>query len=160
VFLRYYALYQYELSVTPQPLHVNSHKFVDYITAGSLEKVFAQFQAEAMNDTRRTRILLRFVKHTSMSVGDVVIDDEGHAFMVLPMGFGEVDLATPEVCTELALHLLSLGLETTAGWRELFEHDPAALATAIVARLRNDPYGVGHDALKPFGIPPALEDAA
>ena len=158
--MRYYALYQCELSVTPQPLSVNSHKFVDYTSAANLEEVFTQFQGETMTETRYTRILLKFVRHTSMSVGDVVISDDGRAFMVLAVGFGEVDLATPEARTELALHLLSLGLETTVGWTELFEHDPAALATAIVARFRNDPYGVGYYALKPFGIPPALEDAA
>ena len=158
--MRYYVLYQREFSITPRPLSPNSHEFVDYTTAGSLEEVFAQFQAEAMNDTRHTRILLRFVKHTNMSVGDVVIDEGGHAFMVLTVSFGKLDLATPEARTELALHLLSLGLETTVGWTELFERDPALLTAAIVARFRNDPYGVGHNALKPFGIPPALEDAA
>lgn len=158
--MRYYVLYQCEFSVTPQPLSVNSHKFVDYTSATGVEEVFTQFQGETMTETRYTRILLRFVKHTSMSVGDVVIDDDGHAFMVLPVGFREVEPTNLVTRTELALHLLSLGLEATAGWTELFEHDPALLATAIVARLRNDPYGVGHYALKPFGIPPALEDAA
>ncbi len=157
--MRYYVLYQSEFSVTPQPLNVNSHKFIDYTSANGVEEVFTQFQGETMTETRYTRIVLRFVKHTSMSVGDVVIDDGGHAFMVLPVGFGEVELSSLEARTELALHLLSLGLESTVGWTELFEHDPALMATAIVARLRNDPYGVGGTALKPFGIRPALEGA-
>ncbi len=158
--MRYYALYQREFSGTPRPLSPNSHTFVDYTTANDLEEVFAQFQAEGMTEKRSARVWFRLVKHTSMSVGDVVIDENGHAFMVLTMGFGAVELTNTLTRTELALHLLSLGLETTVGWRELFEHDPALLATAIVARLRNDPYGVGHYSLKPFGIPPALEDAA
>ncbi len=158
--MRYYALYQRKFSVTPQPLSPNSHTFVDYTTAGSLEEVFAQFQAEGMTEERSARVWFRLVKHTSMSVGDVVIDDDGHAFMVLPVGFGEVELTSPLARTELALHLLSLGLESTVGWTELFEHDPALTTAAIVARLRNDPYGVGHHAPKPFGIRPASEGAA
>ncbi len=158
--MRYYVLYQSEFSVMPRLLNVNSHKFVDYTSASNVEEVFAQYQAENLTDERYARIVLRFVKHTCMSVGDVVIDDGGHAFMVLPVGFGEVELSSLEARTELALHLLSLGLESTVGWTELFEHDPALMATAIVARLRNDPYGVGRTALKPFGIRPALEGAA
>ncbi len=158
--MRYYALCQREFSVTPQPLSPNSHKYVDYTNANDLEEVFAQFQAEGVTEERSAQVWLRLVKHTSMSVGDVVIDDGGHAFMVLTVGFGEVDLTNPLARTELALHLLSLGLETTVAWTELFEHEPAALAAAIVARLRNDPYGVGHSALKPYTIPPALENAA
>jgi len=113
--VRYYVLYQSEFSVMPQPPNVNSHKFIDYTSANGVEEVFAQFQGETMTETRYTRIVLRFVKHTSMSVGDVVIDDGGHAFMVLPVGFGEVELSSPLARTELALHLLSLGLELWVG---------------------------------------------
>ena len=158
--MRYFVLYQRKFSVTPQPLGVNSHTFVDYTSAANVEEVFTQFQGETMTETRYNRILLRFVKHTSMSVGDTVIDEDGHAFMVLPVGFGVAELPGLEARTELALHLLSLGLETTVGWTELFEHDPALLTAAIIARLRHDPYGVGRESLKPFGIPPALDGAA
>lgn len=158
--MRYYALYQREFSVIPRPLSADSHVFVDYTSAPGVEEVFAQFQAEAMTETRYSRIVVTNVKRTSMSVGDVVLDEDGHAFTVMPIGFEEAELTSPVARTELALHLLSLGLETTVGWTRLFEHDPALLATAIVERLRGDPYGVGRNALKPLGIPPALEGAA
>lgn len=157
--MRYFALYQKEFSGTPQTLQADSHVLVDYITADDLEEVFAQFQAEVMTETRRYRIALAFVRHTSMSVGDLIIDETGYCFAVMPIGFTKASLVTEASRTELALHLLSLGLERTPGWAELFEHDPALLAAAVIDRLRNDAYGVGSCARKPYGIPPALKDA-
>ena len=139
-------------------LEADSHVFVDYTTAEDPEKVFAQFQGEAMTEARRCRVLLTFVRHTSMSVGDVVIDEAGRCFTVMPIGFEKTDLSTLEPRIELALHLLSLGLEGTPGWRELFEQDAAQLAVAIVERLRNDAYGAGSYARRPYQFPPALAE--
>ncbi|CAA9589039.1 MAG: hypothetical protein AVDCRST_MAG86-4303 [uncultured Truepera sp.] len=157
--MRYFALYQREFSVVPQPLTADSHVFVDYTTADDLEEVFAQFQGEVMTEERRCRVLFKFVRHTSMSVRDVVIDEAGSCFTVMPVGFKETNLSTPESRAELALHLLSLGLEGTPGWAGLFAHDAALLTAAIVDRLRNDAYGVGSNARRPYQFPPALEAA-
>ena len=156
--MRYFAIYQREFSVVPQPLTADSHVFVDYTTAMDLEEVFAQFQGEVMTEARRCRVLFTFVRHTSMSVGDIVIDEAGRCFTVMPVGFEETDLSTPESRAGLALHLLSLGLEGTPSWAELFEHDAALLTAAIVERVRNDAYGVGSYARRPYQFPPVLVD--
>ena len=156
--MRYFALYQREFSVVPQRLSADFDMFVDYTTAGDLEEVFAQFQGEVMTEARRCRVLFKFVRHTSMSVGDIVIDEAGSCFTVMHVGFEETDLSTLESRAGLALHLLSLGLEGTPGWTRLLEHDAALLTVTIVDRLRNDAYGVGSYARKPYQFPPALEE--
>ena len=152
--MRYFALYQREFSGKPQTLEADSHVFVNYTSAGGLEEVFAEFQAEVMTEMRTIRILTENVRHTSMSVGDLVINETGHCFAVMPVGFERVALGTLESRTELALHLLSLSLERTPGWSGLFEQDPALLTAAVIDRLRNDAYGVGSYARKPYGILP------
>jgi hypothetical protein len=157
--MRYFALYQREFSGRPRTLTPDSHLFVDYTNADDLKKVFAQFQVEVMTETRRCRVQLSPVRHTSMSVGDLVIDEAGHLFGVMPVGFQKVSISTLETRTELALHLLALALERTPGWRELFEHDAALLGAAIVGRLRNDAYGTAMYARAPHPIPSALEIA-
>lgn len=151
--MRYFALYQREFTGMPRALGANSHTFVDYTTAMDLEEVFAQFQAEVMTETRRCRVQLSPVLHTSMSVGDLLIDEAGHLFAVMPVGFKRVRLATLKSRTELALHLLALGLERTPGWVELFEQDAALLGAAIAQRLRTDAYGTASYALAPHPIP-------
>ncbi len=88
--------------------------------------MFAQFQAEVMTETRRCRVLGSFVCHTSMSVGDLLLDEARHLFAVTPVGFKRVRPDTLESYTELALHLLALGLEKTPGWCELFEQERGA----------------------------------
>lgn len=157
--MRYFALYQTQFTGMPRTPEADSHVFTDYTTADDLEEVFAQFQAEVMTEARLYRVALTRARHTSMSVGDFVVDETGHCFTVMPSGFKQTRMDTVESRTELALHLLSLGLERTPGWAELFEHDPAQLVAAIVNRLRNDPYGATSRARRPYGIPPALEVA-
>lgn len=157
--MRFFVLYQRQFSGMPQPPAADSHVFVDYTDADSLEEVFDQFQAEAMTEGRRCRLFLKPVCHTSMSVGDLVIDEGGSCFAVMPIGFAPVKLDTLEAQVEFALHLLALGLEDTAGWAGLFERDPAQLTAAIVRRLRNDDYGVRRYARRPYRFPPAMEDA-
>jgi hypothetical protein len=157
--MRYFALYQLEFSGRPQTLTPDSHVFVDYTTADDLEEVFAQFQSEVMTETRRCRVQLSPVRHTSMSVGDLLIDETGRCFAVMPVGFQKVGIVTLEARTELALHLLALGLARTPGWTELFEQDAALLAAATYQRLRTDAYGTAMYARAPYPIPPALEAA-
>ncbi len=114
-------------------------------------------EVEVMTETRRCRVQCSFVRHTSMSVGDYLIDETGHLFAVMPVGFKQVRPDTVASRTELALHLLALGLEKTPGWRELFEHDPALLGAAIVERLRTDAHGAARYALAPYQFPTAIE---
>jgi hypothetical protein len=155
--MRYGVLYQREFTGRPQALEANSHTFVDTTTADDLEEVFAQFQAEVTTETRRYRIALAFVRHTSMLVGDLLIDETGHCFAVMLVGFQKLRIVTLATRTELALHLLALRLERTPGWRELFEQDAALLAAAIAQRLRTNAYGTAMYARAPYPIPPALE---
>ncbi len=154
--MRYFALYQREFTGQPQLMKPDSHVLTDTTTADDLETVFAQFQAEVMTETRRARVAFAVARHTSMSVGDFVLDETGHCFAVMPVGFEKAVIVTLESRTELALQLLSLGLERTPGWAELFEQDPALLGAAIVDRIRNDAYGTGSRARKPYGIRPTL----
>ena len=157
--MRYFALYQREFSGRPRTLTPDSHVFVDYTTADDLEEVFAQFQAEVMTETRLCRVQLSLARHTSMSVGDLLIDEAGRCFAVMPVGFQKLRIVTLETRTELALHLLALGLERTPGWRELFEQDAALLGAAIVEQLRKRRLGTAHYALAPHEIPPTIEIA-
>lgn len=94
--MRFFVLYQRQFLGMPQPPAADSHVFVDHTVADSLEEVFDQFQAEAMTETRRYRVLLSPARHTSMSVGDLVIDETGHCFAVMPMGFKRVEGNTLE----------------------------------------------------------------
>ena len=151
--MRYFALYQREFTGIPRALATNSHTFVDYTTAMDLEEVFAQFQGEVMTETRRCRVQLSPVRHTSISVGDLLIDEAGHLFAVMPVGFKRVRPDTLGSRTELALHLLPLGLERTPRWVELFEQDAALLGAAIALRLRTDAHGAARYALVPKPIP-------
>lgn len=150
--MRYFALYQREFTGMPRALGANSHTFVDYTTAMNLEEVFTQFQAEVMTETRRCRVQLSPVRHTSMSVGDLLIDEAGHLFAVMPVGFKRVRPVTLESRTELVLYLLAPGLERTPGWVELFEQDAALLGAAIALRLRTDAHGAARYALAPHPI--------
>ena len=113
-----------------------------------------------MTETRRCRVQLSPVRHTSMSVGDLLIDEAGHCFAVMPVGFQKVRIVTLEARTELALHLLVLNLERTPGWRELFDQDAALLAAAIAQRLRADANGTAMYARAPHPIPSASEGAS
>lgn len=74
----------------PRALATNSHTFVDYTAADDLEEVFAQLQGEVMTETRRCRVQLSPVRHITMSVGDLLIDEAGHLFAVMPVGFKRV----------------------------------------------------------------------
>ena len=158
--MHYFVLYQREFTGMPQALKASSHVFIDTTTADDHEEVFAQFQGEVMTETRCCRVQLSPVRHTSMSVGDLLIDEAGHCFAVMPVGFQKVRIVTLEARTELALHLLALNLERTPGWRELFEQDAALLAAAVVQRLRSDAYGPAMYTRAPYPMPSALEVAS
>ena len=152
--MRYFALYQRTFSGVPRPLEIDSHVFVDYTSADDLEAVFAAFRAEAMTETRRCRVLCRNVRHLSMSVGDAVIGEDGFLYAVMPVGFARAGPMALEARAELALHLLSLGLEGTPGWAALFEADPPALTARVARRLAEGSHGTARAALAPHPFPP------
>ena len=152
--MRYFALYQREFSGMPKQLGPNSHVLVDYTSADDLEEVFGRFQSETMTEKRRCRIVSSPVQHTSMSVGDYLVGEDGLCYAVMPIGFKRLEPESVAVRTELALHLLALGLEASVGWTKLFTHEPAQLAFSIVERLRTDLYGVATHAKRPYTTPP------
>ena len=68
---------------------------------------------------------------------------------LMPVGFKRLEPESVAVRTELAFHLLALGLEASLGWTKLFTHEPAQLTFSIVQRLRTDVYGVATHAKRP-----------
>jgi hypothetical protein len=58
-----------------------------------LEFVYAQMQAEVWspNGEARDKIESRGLRHTSMSVGDVIVDEIGNAYVVANVGFKEIE---------------------------------------------------------------------
>ena len=158
--MRYFALYQREFSGQPRMLRLDSHVIVDYTSADYLEEVFTRFQAEEMDEKRMNRVTLSSVRHTSMSVGDYLITETGACFAAMQIGFRKAGMETLGTRTELALHLLALGLEQTPGWAELFEEDPARLCFDLIERLRNGSGDVAGCAPKPRSLPARLRTGA
>ena len=133
----------------PKQLGPNSHVLVDYTSADDLEEVFSRSQSETMTEKRCCRIVSNPVQHTSMSVGDYLVDEDGSCCTVMPISFKRLEPEGVAVSTELALHLLALGLEASLGWTKLFTHEPTQLTFSIVQRLRTDVYGVATHAKRP-----------
>jgi hypothetical protein len=76
-----------------EALHI-THKFVKSVEAEDLEDVFYQMQGERWSPNGEARELIRSLglSHTSMSVGDVIEDENGHFFMVDMIGFSELSI--------------------------------------------------------------------
>lgn len=86
--MHYFALYQRDFKGTPMPLSFGSHAFVGSVTANDLEEAFINLQAETMCEELAQQLAASLqVKHTSASVGDILVnpDDIGH--MVEQIGF-------------------------------------------------------------------------
>jgi len=70
-----------------------THRFVKRIEAKGLEEVFFNMQGEVWSPNGEARELIRSLglKHTSMSVGDVVVDEETKKHYVVDfVGFSEI----------------------------------------------------------------------
>ncbi len=65
-----------------------THRFVKFVEAKDLEDVFCKMQGENWSPNGEARKLIRLLglKHTSMSIGDVISDGEDY-WMVAPVGF-------------------------------------------------------------------------
>jgi len=70
-----------------------THKKVKRLEAHDLGEVFYTMQGEIWSPNGEARPLIRSLglHHTSMSVGDVILDDEDHIYyLVEPVGFSEL----------------------------------------------------------------------
>lgn len=66
-----------------------THRPVAMIQANHIEDIYMAMQGEMWSPRGEARDLIRMtgVGHTSMSVGDVVVDEDGTVFMVDNIGF-------------------------------------------------------------------------
>ena len=82
----------------PQANHlIETHVHLMTIEANGLDKVYHRMQAEIWSPNGEYKALLQSkgLVHTSMSVGDVVIDDVGNAHVVAPVGFKAIGGTKP-----------------------------------------------------------------
>ena len=63
----------------------------------ALDRIYASMQGEVWSPNGEARGLIREkgLAHTSMSVGDVVVDPEGHVQLVASAGFEDLGLRAP-----------------------------------------------------------------
>jgi len=69
----------------------DTHKFVHMIEAERLEEAFMKGQGDYWSPNGEARSLIRGLglEHTSLSVGDVLIDEEGNQRLIMLSGFEE-----------------------------------------------------------------------
>ena len=69
-----------------------THVYLRCIEADTMKEVFAKMQAEMWSPNGEAIDLIeeKGLHHTSMSVGDVIVDEEGRVFMIESMGFWEL----------------------------------------------------------------------
>lgn len=92
------------------------------------------------------------VAHTSASVGDIFVTEDGCGFMVDLFGFKPLRLESSAGRAEYALHLMSLRLTGMSGCNALFLEDAAATIAALVERLRHDTLGLIYLARHPLRL--------
>ena len=89
--MRYQALYQTRFTGMPRPVTEGSHVFVTHIEADALEVAFFCLQGEFMAEEVAERVRNHpQVQHMSLSVGDILVDEHGTAWMVDLIGFRPV----------------------------------------------------------------------
>lgn len=139
--MRFSALYQTPFVGMPRPFRQGSHAYACDIEAEGFEAAFAALQGEAMPEQLVWRIRANpLVQHTSLSVGDILIDPDGFAFMVDLVGFSTLELSTPEAAAAFAVQLRSLGLQHAAGWDALLrQHAPGIIETLALQLLQLGP---------------------
>ena len=72
----------------------STHVFLKTVEAENLDQVFSKMQGEnwSPNGEARDLIIEKGLQHTSMSVGDVAVDEDGKVHIVQRSGFKQVDL--------------------------------------------------------------------
>jgi hypothetical protein len=72
-----------------------THVFVRELEANTKDDVFRMMQGEYWSPDPETRAKIeRLGLHTSLSVGDVVEDEEGRCWLCMPFGWREIDNAS------------------------------------------------------------------
>lgn len=134
--MQYSALFQTPFVGMPRPLRQGSHAYTCEVEAEGLEAAFAELQGENMPEQLAWRIRANpLVQHTSLSVGDILIDKAGFAYMVDIIGFSKLELSKPAAAATLALHLSALGLRHTAGWDALVQQHAPSIIEVLADRL-------------------------
>lgn len=149
--MHYFALYQTVFKGMARPLQVGSHALVGSLTAANLEEAYCDLQAESMCGVLAERIAANpSVAHTSASLGDILVPEDGCGFMVDLFGFKLLRLESSAGRAEYDLHLMSMRLERSPGWDALFREDAAAMTAVLVERLRHDTLGLFDHARHPL----------
>lgn len=78
---------------TIENLH-RTHKFIKQVEAEDLEDVFFQMQGEQCSSNGETRDLIKSLglSRTSMSIGDVIEDEDGRFYVLEMIGFSELSI--------------------------------------------------------------------
>ena len=83
-----------EVGKMPDPKNLSkTHIFLRSVAANDLEELFCYMQGDVWSPNGEARSLIesKGLKHTSMSVGDIAIDqDTGKIYLVDTMGFEEL----------------------------------------------------------------------
>ncbi len=138
--MRFYAYYQRGFTGRPQPFSLKTHVHAATLEAENLEEVFHKLQAEHLAPEDAAALRARGTQHTSMSVGDVVIDELGHAHQVMPIGFRQLDPETAEERFERLLVYLEVPeLVGTRAYDALLEMgDGHEVMARLEVRVRED----------------------
>jgi len=102
-----YQVY-YNISIIPLRRHLidadvefrpgQTHAFIRTIEAENKDAAYRQMQGCIWSPNGEARDLIRAagVSHTSMSVGDVLIDQQNRAWLCIPSGWREIPTTTPD----------------------------------------------------------------
>ncbi len=72
---------------------LSTHRLLTKVEANDLEEVFYKMQGEVWSPNGEARILIRALglKHTSMSIGDVALNEENKKYYAVDLeGFSEI----------------------------------------------------------------------
>ena len=74
-----------------------THEYLKTVEAKSSEEVYSMMQGEiwSPNGEGRSLILSKGLEHTSMSIGDAIVDDNGVVWVCHTFGFKETSMRVP-----------------------------------------------------------------
>jgi hypothetical protein len=129
----FHAYYQRRFTGCAQPFSLETHAHAATLEAENLEEVFHRLQAENLAPQDAAALRACGAQHTSMSVGDVVMDELGHAHQVMPVGFRKLEpKTTDERFERLLVYLEVPELVGTRAYDALFEMGDGS---EVMARL-------------------------
>lgn len=134
----YHAYYQKKPTFTSQTVTVDSHRYVATVSAPHPEAAFKALQANFM--TRKVfKQVCAASTHTSLSVGDALLGEDGRLYAVDPTGFFEQEPVTPrERFERFRLLLEHADLWGTRAWDALLEQG-AADNVKLLSAYATDP---------------------